>query len=57
MAEKELAYLSYGIIIFIFIVFFGLLFYTLRDRSVANLYDRETPLTELNEEKDLALKR
>jgi len=56
MAEKELAFISFGILIFIFIVFFGLLFYTLRDRSVANINDRETPLLELNEEKDLGLK-
>jgi len=53
MAEKELAYISIGIIILVFIVFFSLLYYTLGDRAAPGLDSVPSPLLELNEEKDL----
>ena len=56
MAEKELAFISYGIFLGILIIFFSILLYTLKDRIVNNLYDRPSPLTELNEHQDLSSK-
>tara|TARA_R110001632_G_scaffold113310_2_gene224419 strand:+ start:943 stop:1125 length:183 start_codon:yes stop_codon:yes gene_type:complete len=53
MAEKEIAYISFGVIIFIFIVFFSLLLYTLGDRSVYNIGDKPSGLLELREEEAL----
>ena len=53
MAEKELAFISYGIFLGILIIFFSILLYTLKDRIVNNLYDRPSPLTELDEHQDL----
>jgi len=53
MAEKEIAYISFGVIIFIFIVFFSLLLYTLGDRAVYNIGDKPSGLLELREEEAL----
>ena len=53
MAEKEIAYISFGVIIFIFIVFFSLLLYTLGDHSVYNIGDKPSGLLELREEEAL----
>jgi len=53
MAEKEIAYISFGVFIFIFIVFFSLLLYTLGDRPVYSLGDKPSGLLELREEEAL----
>lgn len=53
MAEKEIAYISYGIFIFIFIVFFSLLFHTLGDRVVDINDNKDSGLLELKEEESI----
>jgi|TARA_B100001093_G_C26381350_1_gene823067 hypothetical protein len=56
MAEKELAFISIGAIIFVFLIFFILLFLALGDKSVIDLNERPSPLLELDEKKDLVYK-
>ena len=53
MAEKEIAYISFGVFIFIFIVFFSMLLYTLGDIPVYSLGDKPSGLLELREEEAL----
>ena len=56
MAEKELAFISIGAIIFVFLIFFILLFLALGDKPISNINDRPSPLMELDEQKDLTYK-
>lgn len=53
MVDKEIAYISFGVFIFIFIVFFSILLYTLGDKPVYSLGDKPSGLLELREEEAL----
>lgn len=47
MVEKEIAEISWGIFIFILLVYFALLFYTLGDKPMTYFDPNNKPYTEL----------
>jgi hypothetical protein len=53
MAEKEIAYIFVGIMLFLLIVFFAFLFTSLSERPLETLKGEPKILQELNEEKFL----
>lgn len=48
MAEKELAYIFFALLIFIFIIFFSLLLYFLKDSQMTDLSKAQFKLRQIN---------